>query len=508
MTWSLWLEALAPEWALAVGACLVLLLGVTPARDLVRPLSLLSILIGLAFTIFQGTATADVSLPGLELSPLTQFVRLIGLSIGALIMLVNWYQADAGERGEYYSMILFSLLGLLLTPSSNDLIMLFFALELVSVPTYILVALSRTRRESSEAAVKYFFLGAMAAAIMAYGFSFLYGAAGTTTLFAPEGTPSIAASILAAEGLNDWSMIGLLLAISGMLFKIAAVPFQVYAPDVYQGAAASVTGMLGFVPKLAGFAALVKLLSLTNWILPDAVMWLLWVVAAATMIYGNVLALMQQNVKRMLAYSSIAHSGYMLIGLLVGPLAGAGPFQNGISAMLFYMAVYGAMNLGAFAVLAMMTNNHEEIETLDDLKGLSRRFPFAAFGMAVCAFSLMGFPPTAGFLGKVYIFSSAFSLEEGTRFAGPIFALAIIGVINSAVGAAYYLRIAGTCYLSEPTEPVESPGRAGVGWGLALCSLAMIVLFILPDSLGDQAARATNGMAERSIPAEEQLANR
>jgi NADH-quinone oxidoreductase subunit N len=176
--------------------------------------------------------------------------------------------------------------------------------------------------------------------------------------------------------------------------------------------------------------------------------------------------------------------------------------------MLFYMAVYGAMNLGAFAVLAMMTNNHEEIETLDDLKGLSRRFPFAAFGMAVCAFSLMGFPPTAGFLGKVYIFSSAFSLEEGTRFAGPIFALAIIGVINSAVGAAYYLRIAGTCYLSEPTEPVESPGRAGVGWGLALCSLAMIVLFILPDSLGDQAARATNGMAERSIPAEEQLANR
>ncbi len=494
------LTSLAPEWILLVGAGAALMAGLAGfSRRGPWPsaIALLAVLIALGASIRLGAPKGDIAALGLWLTPLTYYTRCIALGIGALIVLVNWHQPAAQERGEYMAMILLSLLGALLTASANDLLVLFFAIELVSIPTYVLIALSREDRRASEAAVKYFFLGALSAALFAYGLSFLYGAAGTTTIHTV--TPTAATSTLpAGANLSGLALIGFLLVFGGLAFKVAAVPFHVYAPDVYEGAASPVTGMLGFVPKLAGFIALVKIMTAFNWDLPTPVMWMLWVVAASSMTVGNVLALLQKNVKRMLAYSSIAHTGYMMIALMVGPVAGRGPMHDGVAALLFYIAIYGAMNLGAFALLTAFRVSGRAVETLDDIAGLAVRAPLATFALAVCVFSLMGFPPTAGFLGKVYVFSSAFSLGYAHPFQGPLIALAIIGVINSAIAAAYYLKIVASAYIGRETEQPVPAGGTAVRVGLALCSIPMLILFAWPTGLVSHTRDAT-GQVHRSI---------
>ncbi len=493
MTIETHLAPLAPELILLVGACLALIVGAgngSKRAHLVSPIALIVLLAALLATWRVGLPDGVDSPPGLWLTPLTFYTRWITLSIGVLIVLVNWHQPVAREHGEYMSMILLSLLGVLMTASANDLVVLFFAIELVSVPTYVLIGLSREDSRASEAAVKYFFLGAMSAAILAYGLSFLYGAAGTTTIYSLADGAAVSKLAFGTE-MGSHALIGLLLVFSGLAFKIVAVPLHVYAADVYEGAASPVTGLLGFVPKFAGFVALVKIFGACNWALPDAVYWMVWVVAAATMTAGNVLALLQKNVKRMLAYSSIAHTGYMLIALLVGPVAGQGPMRDGVAALLFYLAVYGAMNLGVFAVLTAFKTGGRPMETLDDLAGLAARAPLAALGLAICVFSLMGFPPTAGFLGKLYVFSSAFSLDESHPFCGPLIVLAVIGVANSAIGAAYYLRIAATAYIASEVGEAGESGGAPVRWGLALCAIPMLVLFAWPGGLANQARNAT-----------------
>jgi NADH-quinone oxidoreductase subunit N len=485
MTSDGYLAQLAPELVLLLGACAVLVLGV--ART---PLGGLSVSRLLLVTVWSGLPDNGRAIPGLWITSLTHYTRCIALLIGALIILVSWHQPAEREGGEYMALILFSLLGVLLTASANDLLVLFFAIELVSVPTYILIALSRPELRASEAAVKYFFLGAMSAAILAYGLSLLYGVTGTTTIH--TFTEGVVDSPLAAHSsLGPLALVGMLLVLGGLAFKVAAVPFHVYAADVYEGAASPVTGLLGFVPKLAGFVALIKIFAACNWDLPASMMWVVWMVAAATMTVGNVLALLQRNVKRMLAYSSIAHTGYMLIGLLVGPVAGEGPMRDGVAALLFYVGVYGAMNLGAFALLTAFRTGTRATETLDDLAGLASRAPLAAIGLAICVFSLMGFPPTAGFIGKVYIFSSAFSLDVSHPFQGPLIALAIIGVVNSAIAATYYLRIVMSVYMGSEIERAMPTAGAPVRWGLALCSIPLLVLFAWPGAAAQPARRAT-----------------
>lgn len=495
---------LGPELILLIGACEVLIVGVMKGSQRthwVSPITLAVVLLALAATLALGVPQGSHAVPGLLLGPLTYYGRLITLGMGLLIVLVNWHQPVAEERGEYMGMILFSLLGVLLTASANDLVVLFFAIELVSIPTYVLIALSREDIRASEASVKYFFLGAMSAAILAYGLSFLYGAAGTTTIFASVGGATVS-SLASGAGMSGPALIGLLLVFAGLAFKIAAVPLHVYVADVYEGAASPVTGMLGFVPKIAGFMALIKIFAAFNWELPAALNWMVWIIAALTMTAGNVLALLQKNVKRMLAYSSIAHTGYMLIALLVGPVAGQGPMHDGVAALLFYIAVYGAMNLGAFALLTAFRIGERPAETLDDLAGLASRAPVAALALAICAFSLMGIPPTAGFLGKLYVFSAAFSLSDAQvsaafslpatySFYHPMVVLAVIGVANSAIGAAYYLRIVAAAYVGTEVEQVAPSGGRPVRWGLALCSIPMLVLFVWPTGLTNQAHQAT-----------------
>jgi NADH-quinone oxidoreductase subunit N len=300
--------------------------------------------------------------------------------------------------------------------------------------------------------------------------------------------PTFDAAAVARGG----AITGLVLVFMGLFFKVAAVPLHVYAADVYEGAASPVTGLLGFVPKFGGFIALIKVLAVFNWSPPQSIIWLLWIIAAATMTFGNALGLIQRNVKRTLAYSSIAHTGYMLVALLIGPVAGRGPLGDGVAALLFYVAVYGTMNLGAFAVLAAYRTGERELETFDDLVGLSRRSPATALAFAVCVFSLMGLPPTAGFLAKLYILSSALSVHEAHALRNPLIWLVLIVVANTAVGAAYYLRMIAAAYSGGEPEPASPYGGRALRLGLALCTLPMLVLFVLPTSLTRQAQRGAS----------------
>ena len=417
---------------------------------------------------------------GLAMPAFAKFIKLAVVGVGLLLLLLaagvpeglravrraesaNHFEPGDTVRGEFFAFFLFSLAGVMLTAGADDLVWLFLALELTSLPTYVMVATGRDRRVAQESAVKYFFLGAMSAAVFLYGFALIYGATGTTSLSAmrllADGglAPAVAASPML--------MIGLVLAIVGICFKIAAFPMHFYAADVYQGADTAVTAFLAFVPKTAGIAAILLLLGTVGWTpLPVGIMAALWVIAAVTMTLGNVLALLQTNVKRTLAYSSVAHSGYLLVGVIAGTSAlgegvggAVGGWANGVAAVLFYLVAYALGTIGSFAVLSLLEAQGEEAQTYDDLSGLRERHPTLAVIMAISVLSLLGFPFTAGLLGKVYLVGS--SLSEGGFWMAT---LVVILVLNSAVSAAYYLRIASVCFFGESKHAVsrrESPAR-------------------------------------------------
>lgn len=508
---------LLPEILLCVGAIGALFLGLSKEfRGRAAAWSIL-FFAGAMYATFQLATSASgdetFAVASLHSGPLVHYVRMIAYAIGILVVLACQHVPEDEERGEFFSLIMFSFVGIALTAIANDLVLLFLALELVSVPTYILIGLSRRDIRAQEAAGKYFFLGAFAAAMTLYGFSFLYGAAGTMTIFSDIATrahgsgqyESIAAWF-AAGGLHDRMhdpllIIGLVLSLGGLAFKLAAVPLHFYVADVYQGAAAPVTGMLGFVPKIAGLIAIVHLLSIVQWQIGNtSIYWALWIIAAATMTVGNTLAFMQYNIKRMLAYSSVAHSGYMLMALLAGPGKGDGasPMRNGVAAMLFYIAIYGAMNLGAFLVLSWFRkpgtdDADESAEMLDDLAGAARRHPWAGLAMALCALGLMGFPLTGGFLGKLYLFSSVFSATtDMPQHSTSLIVLVVIGMFNAAIGAAYYLRIVAACYWQEPTGKVKPSSSVALRLALAACAIVVLLGFFWPGRLIRQSVTAAN----------------
>lgn len=507
------ITALLPELTLVIGASLILLLGMAISSNgrQTRPAVAPGVILLLALLTVAGALHLSWRLggdraptPSLLQDPLVWYVRLATLSVGLLLLLVNHHVPEAGERSENAAMILVSLAGVLLVAEANDLISLFLALEVVSIPTYVLIGLSRRNLHAQEATAKYFFLGSFAAALTLYGFSFLYGAAGTMRLFTGADTGgSIHLTLARPEVLADpLVIVGLALAIGGLLFKIAAVPLHFYVADVYHGAASPVAGLLGFVPKFAGFVALIRLFSLTGWAADDAIFWLLWVLAAATMFVGNTLALMQHNAKRILAYSGIAHTGYMLVALLAGPIgpadAGPSPLQNGLSALLFYIPVYGVMNLGAFVALAFFRktgpDGDDSAESLQDLAGAARRHPWACLSLTVCTLGLMGFPLTGGFLAKLYILSSALAASPQSGTHGAMVALVVLAVINSAIGAAYYIRILAACYLRPSQEVVTPSSCPALRLGLGLCAIAVLLVFLLPGSLIAQSKAAVRAI--------------
>lgn len=491
---------LIPEIVLFITTCIVMIVGLSRNRAVRQSCALLSAL-GLSLagafvlavylrledqlagvpvlgTLLRqaGEAGVNTALPNLPV-----IGKLLVCAVGLLIVLLMSGSADrelemevdAGRpfeplrsvRAESWSFVLFSLTGLMLCASADDLIWLFLALELTSLPTYVMAATSTARNRSMESGVKYFFLGALGAAIFLYGFTMIYGGTGSTHF----GTiRDVVAGQAAAGGINTIVMLGLVLSIVGVCFKIAAVPMHFYTPDVYQGASASVAGFLAFVPKAAGFFSILSLCALAGWrfggvdaqnaALPETLRILLIAIAVLTMTVGNVLAILQSSVKRILAYSSIAHSGYMLVGVIVGPgPAGSDFTRNGLAAVLFYLFAYGVTTVGAFAVVACLekrvgsgSDEHfEEADHIDDFRGLALSRPVLGWSMVVCAMSLLGLPPLLGFFAKLPLFTSAIGAGE--------IALVIILGLNSAIAAYYYLRIAYTCFIEKPGDVPNAP---------------------------------------------------
>lgn len=477
------LQTLWPEIVLTIAAFTVMIVGLSPtvaARRSTYGITMAALLLA-AIIAAAGPALGFTHVPEMAL-----YIKIATCLIGLLLVACAAEVPDEDavpeaesssrtfdpantSRGEFFGLILLSLVGLMLCAGADDLIWLFLALELTSLPTYVLVATSRQSLQAPEAAVKYFFLGAMSAAIFLYGFALIYGGTGTTML------PEIQAAII-ANGMNPLTTAGVLLAIVGICFKIAAVPMHLYVADVYQGAATPVAAFLAFVPKAAGFVSLIIILGAVGWPLEtrsETLVALLWILAVLTMFVGNTLALVQNNVKRVLAYSSVAHSGYMLVGLAVGPgVLGGDTFmtRNGVAAVLFYLVSYGVMNLGAFAVLGMLKRAGEEAQTFDDLKGLAYRRPGLAAVMAICVLSLTGIPPLVGFWAKLLILGSAIS-------AG-YYVLAALIVINSAIAAFYYLRIVSACFLYDADERVAIPNLPSRSFS-AVASAVVVVLMSL-----------------------------
>jgi NADH-quinone oxidoreductase subunit N len=483
---------LIPELILFAGVIVVFVMGLSSRRTVREAVPLVTMLILLAgFIVTPFLYTADRVSEAESLMPmLGKYVKMIVCAIGVLLALVSVGLIDRrleasvqsgrvkfdpirSNRGEYFSFFLLSLIGVMLCCNANDLIWLFLALELTSLPTYIMVAMSRPSRKAQEAAVKYFFLGAMAAATFLYGFALLYGATGTIVFTEMR---DVLASQMEAGELSTLAVVGMLLALLGVSFKIAAAPMHFYAADVYEGAASPVTAFLAFVPKTAGMIAIMLLLSTMGWAevegtLPRPIYGLLWVVAALTMTLGNIGALLQRSAKRMLAYSSIAHSGYMLIGIIAGPARAPGEI-DGLSAVLFYLLAYGVMNTGAFAVLAGMERNGREIETLDDLAGLRVRHGLMAAVVAIAAGSLLGFPPLLGFVGKLYLFMSGVEAGE--------IRLVVIAALNSAISAWYYLALVRQAVMAKTTPQGDTVVRGPAIWPRFAAAIAAIGVLVLP----------------------------
>jgi NADH-quinone oxidoreductase subunit N len=388
--------------------------------------------------------------------------------------------------------------GAMLVTTANELVFLFVGLELVSMPTYLLLYLSRRTVETQETATKYFFLSIFSSGLLLYGLTFLYGLAGVSNLKAlavvAESLPSIPQAQL--------GLVAVIFILAGLSFRVSAVPFHFYAPDVYQGSPTVIAALLSWVPKGVGFVAMVRALTSVlavkgpdDPLIQEAVL-VSWVIAAASMTLGNTVALLQNNLRRLLAYSSIAHAGYLMIGVTVafanGPKTTA--LYQGCEGIFFYLVAYALMTIGAFGVIIALRTPGGPVETVEDLAGLGATQPLAALAMAVCLLSLSGIPPLAGFWGKFAVFTSAFGASaEGS--SGPFILLAVIGVLNAAVGAYYYLRIVVTMYYKPSRQTVKTSGGWPVALAIGACASLSLIIGLLPAPV----TRAARSAAEAAV---------
>jgi NADH-quinone oxidoreductase subunit N len=401
------------------------------------------------------------------------FVTIVLLIVGVLTIMFSSQvvKRDAIPKGDYYALVLFSMTGMIMMATANDLLVIFIGLEILSIAVYVLTGIRRDDPKAIEAAFKYFLLGAFSSAFFLYGIAFTYGLAGSTRL-------DRVGAFLAAQSMSDNPLIlialGLLLV--GFAFKISAVPFHMWTPDAYEGAPAVVTGFMSTGVKAAAFAAFVRVfLSAFE---PFSGEWVpvVWVLAVATMVLGTVVGVAQSNVKRMLAYSSIAHGGYLLVGLVAAN-------QIGKAAILFYLLAYAVTNVAAFGVIALLGSRTAPNDELRDFAGLWHTRPALAALMTVCLLSLGGLPPTAGFIGKWYIFSAAVS-------AG-YYGLAIIGVLTSVVSVFFYLRVVVMMYMSDRPSAIAAPQVSTVGMAALVASIvAIFYLGILPAPVLNFAAES------------------
>ncbi|WP_439628686.1 NADH-quinone oxidoreductase subunit N [Gemmata sp.] len=510
-----------PEIALVGTACVVFLFGSAFNRRWIWfTVSLLGVIAAMVLAGTVRTPTPEV----LTAAPIVpdaaaNFIRWVALISGAVLLFLSWPEVNRGHAAEYYGSLLVAVAGVSLTGRANDLISLFLALELISIPTYVLLYLPSRTRPSQEAAAKYFLLSVLSSAVLLFGFSYLYGLTGSTNLAVVTDALTKANS----EALSSMALVGIVLVVAGIGFKITAVPFHFYAPDVYEGGPAGVVAMLAVLPKVAGLAALARLLGLfgadvrhlpfdTATQLPL----LLWILAILTMTVGNVLALLQDNVRRMLAYSGVAHGGYMLMGVVVacslpeaagqvvkidGAARVIGPTVGGVDALLVYLVAYALMTFGAFAVILYLSTPAREVGAIDDLAGLGKTHPISAGVMTVFLLSLIGLPLTAGFAGKLLLFIGTFTAPADTAAMRNLYRLlAVVAAVNSAVGAYYYLRVVGVMYLRTALTPLV--GSRAVPTLMASVALAGATVFfgVYPQPLLTAARRAAP-VPELPVPA-------
>ncbi|HSG15604.1 MAG TPA: NADH-quinone oxidoreductase subunit N [Anaerolineae bacterium] len=464
-------------WLLIVGTAVVLMLLDLIVRSKNKTwiawLSLVGIVLAFIQTIGlwgvqRGTFIPEGGTPMVMVDNYSLFINAIILLTAFMTVLISLdylRKADL-ERGEYYYLMLFSVSGMMLMAMANDLILIFLALELLSIPLYVLSGFARPRLDSEESALKYFLLGAFASGFLVFGIAMVYGATGTTAL------PEVLDSAVAG---SELLFVGAVLILVGLAFKVAAVPFHMWTPDVYEGAPTSVTAFMSVGAKVAGFAALIRIFI---YALPDiSEAWVpaLAVIAALTMITGNVIALVQRNVKRMLAYSSIAHAGFIMMGV-----AAAVDSQEGMSAALFYMLAYLFTNLGAFAIVIAVERKDNQGVMLDDYKGLYKRSPLLALALAYFMLSLTGIPPTGGFTAKFGVFGAVINADMTW--------LAVIAVITSVVSAYFYLRVVFYSFMYDGEgEVVVKPAIA------AAVVVALVLTFLLgvyPEPFFDAAREA------------------
>src|ERR1700723_176903 len=473
------LYRLAPEIILCATGILIMVLDpfVGPARQ--RTLGYFALVGTLAALFTIRLAAID---PGLAYSGLIRadafsvFVHVVVIGAAAIAILGSYeYLDDEGlQRGEYYALVLFATAGMGILAGANELVTAFIGLEMSSISTYILAGFRRRALESNEASLKYFLLGSFATAFFLYGIAMTYGATGTTRIDSIQA----AFQITPPTGL---AILGLGLMFVGLGFKVVAAPFQIYAPDVYQGSPTPVTALLASAPKVATFAVMVRIFYVAFGTSSDLWFWAIWVSAVLTMCIGNFAALVQTNVKRMLAYSSIAHAGYILVAFAAGT-------DIGVAAVLFYLAAYVLMKVGAFLVVTHLGQRGERRLSIQDYAGLGQKQPVLAACFALFLLSLLGLPATGGFLGKFFAFQAALDSR--------VVWLVVIAAINSIVGAYYYLRVIIAMYFWEPSKDY-TPSKVAPALVLALSIAAIGTLYlgILPSHVLDYARAAAESLS-------------
>jgi NADH-quinone oxidoreductase subunit N len=461
--------ALLPEYVLTVTAVVIMMVEAVlkPATSR-KPLGWLAII--------STAATGLISYYQLRLGPMSAFsgtvridafsvffhLLIAGVVVATLLSSLDYFEGKASHAGEYYSLVLFGAVGMMLMTCSVELLMVFIGLEISSISTYIMAGFRKSQAAASESSIKYFLLGSFATAFFLYGIALAFGATGSTSLAA------IAAG-LEGSATPHMALLALAMMIVGLGFKVSAAPFHVWTPDVYQGAPAPVVGLMSTAPKAAAFAVLLRVTFSGFASKSDHWTLMLWILAALSMTIGNLGALMQRDVKRMLAYSSIAHAGYLLVAFNALP-------HQGIAAACFYTAAYAAMNVGAFIVITEAAGFQESLRTVEDYQGLALRRPVLAGLLAFFLLSLIGIPFTGGFFSKFYVFA-------GTLQAGHVW-LAVVGLINSGIACYYYLRLLASVYSrrDDEAEPVRVVGSVSVpaGIALALSAAATLMLGVMP----------------------------
>ena len=471
-----------PEIILSIFGMLIMALD--PVMDERRSqrtlggIALAGSIVALVASFFQAHWLTSTGAPGLafwnmiKLDAFSVFFHVVVAAVTILVILSSYEYMEVQQirAGEYYALIVFGAVGMDLMSSAMELVLIFIALEISSIATYILAGFRRRSAISSESSLKYFLLGSFATAFFLYGVALIFGATGSTSIAV------IGKSLQQYSGNGHGPMlayIGIALMFVGLGFKVAAAPFHIWTPDVYEGAPSPVVGFMSTAPKAAVFAVLLRIMFEAH--APGRVL-LIWIAAALSMTIGNIAALVQDNVKRLLAYSSIAHAGYLLVAFASLP-------ANGIPAAMFYTASYAAMNVGAFAVVGHFAGAGERYVTIEDYAGLGKRSPLLASVLTMFLLSLIGIPITGGFFAKFYVFSAAMQSN--------LIGLTIVGVINSAVAAYYYLRIIVFMYMREPRQEVPvTPVPMGLGFALGLSLAITIYLGVQPTRILDYAQKS------------------